>query len=448
MTKQHGIALPLSAIRTEQSSGIGEYLDLIPLIDWCADVGFNLIQLLPLNDTGTLASPYSARGALALHPIYLRLDEPIRFRATARVKYHKVLRKKRSALRQMVERFEPTPEFHDWVERSYWLPNYSRFVGEDVSVLQYLCHQQLMQVREHADRRGVRLMGDIPILLSPESADVICHPELFDTSVAVGCPPDQYSKKGQYWGFPSYKWDAHRADGFGWWKRRLHLAEQYFHTYRIDHVVGFFKLWLIPHGKKPIDGAYHPRDFDDWMALGTELMQMMIGATSMQPIGEDLGVVPTAVRRVLRHLGIATTMFFPWENELGEYLPGDAYPELSLTTVSTHDSLPLGLWWREIPRLSEKLTRMLDLRWKRELTPELRLDVLKYAHGTRSQLTVNLLQEYLALEPSLVHPKLEDERINVPGTHSRKNWSYRCIPSIEQLQQHDGLKTKIQEVLS
>jgi 4-alpha-glucanotransferase len=442
MTKQHGIALPLSSIWTERSSGIGEYLDLIPLIDWCADVGFNLIQLLPLNDTGGLASPYSGRSALALHPIHLRPEKQIPFRHTDRVKYRKVLRKKRKL------KVAPAEGYEAWAEQNSWLQNYSKFVGEEMGPTQYRCHLQMKQVREHADKRGVRLMGDIPILLSPDSVDVEVHPELFDTSVAVGCPPDDYSKKGQYWGFPAYKWDAHRADGFAWWKRRLHLAEQYFHSYRIDHVVGFFKLWLIPHGKKPIDGAYHPRDFDDWMAQGTELMQMMVDATSMQPIGEDLGVVPTAVRRVLRHLGIATTMFFPWENELGEYLPGDAYPELSLTTVSTHDSLPLGLWWREIPRLSEKLTRMLDLRWNRELTPELRLDVLKYAHSTNSQLTVNPLQEYLALEPELVHRKLEDERINTPGTHSRKNWSYRFLPSIEQLQQHNGLKAKLKEVLS
>ena len=408
----HGVALPLSALRTEQSCGIGEYLDLIPFIDWCADVGFTLIQLLPLNDTGPNASPYSATSVMDLHPIYLRLPTWVPSNTPGRLHYSHILHQKQHLLR-------------------------------DIPDIQGLCHEQLLQARAHADKRGIQLIGDIPLLLSPDSVDVRKHPDLFDTSMAVGCPPDLFTSKGQYWGFPAYRWDEHRATHFAWWRQRLRLAEQYYHAYRIDHVVGFFHLWLIPRGKKPTEGSYHPHHFDEWMRQGTELMEMMLSATSMWAIGEDLGVVPTAVRRCLHRLGIYTTKMLPWERRLGGYLPGDQYPEMSMTTLGTHDAMTLSQWWKAFPDQAQDLAALIGVPY----TPEFscRTELLRYSHHTRSRLHINPIQEYLALCPDLVE---KDERINIPGTHSRRNWSYRMKRTLEELVTRDDLKQKIRDIIS
>ena len=292
MRPRHGIDIPLFSLRTYKSCGIGEFLDLILLIDWCHERGFEVIQLLPLNDSGNDPSPYNALSSCALHPIYLSLGNlPGRPKPLSgsslnnlpRLSYLEVLTLKLNFLRQYFtnegEKIASSTSFKQFVEKSPWLIPYALFKvlkdklqhtpwttwpqklkipdlnqlqqehGAEIEfylVLQYLCHLQLQEARAHAISKGILLKGDIPILISQDSVDVWSKPHLFNFALAAGAPPDAYNREGQYWGFPLFNWEDLKASDFLWWKERLKAAAQYFDLYRIDHVVGFFRIWAIP----------------------------------------------------------------------------------------------------------------------------------------------------------------------------------------------------------
>jgi 4-alpha-glucanotransferase len=493
---RHGIALPLFSLRTNSSGGIGEFLDLIPLIDWCASVGFTVIQLLPLNDSGPDPSPYSALSAYALNPLNLSLsalsappslDELFALNQHERIDYE-LLRSKKLALvdayvanhRGEIER---RPDFQDFVHREEWLTPYACFKELRVhnqrtpwwewpeedrlpnashpqrcteaihrhAIVQFLCDLQLREVRKYADAKGVLLLGDIPILLSPNSADVWWHQDYFDLSAAVGAPPDQFSDEGQNWGFPLYRWDQLRADDFAWWRKRLQLAAHYFHLYRIDHIVGFFRLWKIPEGKSGKEGVFVPKTLKEALTQGRELLTMMLESAPLLPIGEDLGSVPPEVRLEMSHLGICGTKVMRWERrweEDGEFLPIEEYAPESLSCVSTHDTEPLAVWWADHPEESEEYAKQKDWPWEPELSIQKRRLILRDCHHSASLFHINPLQEYLALFPDLVHADPKQDRINIPGTADPENWTYRFKITVEQLRSHQALARSIGELLA
>lgn len=381
----HGIALPLSALWTER--GPATFLDLIPLIDWCAEVGFDVIQLLPLNDSGIDPSPYNPISSCALNPKYLAkesVDE--------------------SSYKQFCQ------------ENNDWLKAYGH------AEIQYRCFSQMRKVKEYATRKKVYLMGDIPILISPKSVDVLAEPELFDLSKEAGAPPDQYNLEGQHWGFPLVRWDVMKENNYAWWKRRLRVASELYHIYRVDHVVGLFRMWAHKVGFIPPDPSL-------WPTQGREILEMMLQSTSMLPIAEDLGggdTLSDVVRPMLKELGICGTKVMRWE-------PDVPYEPYSLTTVSTHDSEPLLLWW--------------ESEYRKPLTPDHHFELIRNSHHTSSYFHVNPLQEYFALIPELTRPP-EQERINVPGTISPQNWTYKFKPPLEAFTRHKGLKIMIQNLLA
>ena len=110
-------------------------------------------------------------------------------------------------------------------------------------IVQFLCHSQLQTVKKHAEKKGVFLKGDVPILLSPDSADVWAHQEFFDLSFTAGSPPNKFDPPGQNWHFPLYNWKAMEQNDFEWWRKRIEVTSEYFHIYRIDHIIGFFRIW-------------------------------------------------------------------------------------------------------------------------------------------------------------------------------------------------------------
>jgi len=477
----HGIALPLRSLITRESSGIGEFLDLLPIIDWCSEIGFDVIQLLPLNDSGLNPSPYSALSAFALNPVHLRLteswDELKALNKTPRIDYQNVVALKRPRIKAYLEEkrseMRADKAYQSFVHENPWLEGYARFrllsekhdfvpwqawdtsldLPQDqlelFKMAQYLCHQQLSQVKEYADQKGVLLMGDVPILLNPNSADVWLHQESFDLEQTVGAPPDQFSEEGQNWGFPLYRWEK-MAPHYNWWQMRLKAAESYYHLYRIDHVVGFFRFWTIPPGKSGREGAFHPADLDEALVQGKHLMQMMRKATPMLPMGEDLGVIPKEVRHTLRHLGIAGTKVMRWERDWhrkAKYLDPTTYQPISMTTVSTHDTEPLRGWWEAHKREARALTKQMGWMWHPHLDPEHHLDLLSQSHRSGSLFHVNPLQEYLSLVEEFRTPP-EEERINRPGTTSSKNWTYRLPASVEEIISHPGLAEMMKELKS
>jgi 4-alpha-glucanotransferase len=480
----HGICLALSSLRSKTSCGIGEFLDLLPLIDWCKSVFFDCIQLLPLNDSGKDPSPYNPLSSCALDPIYLSLSElgidVTAFRELNSLEEtcrSSVLTKKMEALYELFQKTFAsvckTKEYQTFLkENKSWLEPYAFFKAckekflhrhflefpkapkpsqekiDFFSFLQFHCFSQLEKVKAHADAKGLLLQGDIPILISPDSADVFQEPSLFHLELEAGAPPDDYNPLGQKWGFPLFNWDEIEKQQFSWWKRRLKIAERFFHLYRIDHVVGFFRIWGIEKGKKPMEGSFFPENPVLWEPQGKKLLEMMLEATTMLPIAEDLGTIPPFVYPLLKKLGICGTKVIRWQKkDFQSFIPFSMYEPFSVTTLSTPDMDPLELWWKKYPAESVPFAHFKNWPFHPLLSRKQRFELLKDAHHTPSYFHINLLQEYLALFPDLVWPDPEKERINVPGTLLPTNWTYRFRPLLEELTTHEELALAIRAAI-
>lgn len=480
----HGICLPLFSLRTQTSCGIGEFLDLIPLIAWCKAQGFDCLQLLPLNDTGSDASPYNPISSCALDPIYLSLRNlPEAGNLSQRFAPFEPLNQAPLLMRQDVKRlkmewlylyfekkfsfFANTENYQLFLLEHSWVFDYARFktckdafggrhwkewpalhaenqtAMDFYSFLQYLCFSQLEQVRHVADKHSFFIKGDLPLFLSPDSADVWAHRSLFRLDLVAGAPPDQYNLQGQKWGFALYDWNAMRQGEFSWWKQRLKVLEKLYHIYRIDHVIGLFRVWAIAEEKQAIEGEFIPSEPETWFQQGRKILEMMLSACELLPIAEDLGTIPPKVRVILKELGICGTKVIRWEAKDQNYIPYSDYEPLSMTTISTPDIDPLPLWWQHFPDEAKAFARFKNWTYHPFLTKEEQAALLQDAHHTASFFHINLLQEYLLLFPELSWPELEVERVNYPGTELPTNWTYRFRPYLEEIVCHDGLSKMI-----
>jgi 4-alpha-glucanotransferase len=308
--KGAGVAIPMFSLRSEKSFGVGEFSDLEPLADWGRQVGLKLIQVLPINDTTATHSwmdsyPYAAISAFALHPIYLNLDrltagpnkrllrklerERQRLNALDAVDYAAVAKAKFDFIKQIFpsqkQKTFASEEYRLFFARNrHWLEPYAafchlrdkyntsdfnqwpacrRYRAEEVAALraedpaaaddialnyfiQYHLHVQLRGAVEYVHEQGLILKGDIPIGVYRDGTDVWEQPELYHLDVQAGAPPDAFATKGQNWGFPTYNWPRMKQDGFAWWKRRFEQMGCYFDAFRIDHILGFFRIWSVP----------------------------------------------------------------------------------------------------------------------------------------------------------------------------------------------------------
>jgi 4-alpha-glucanotransferase len=301
-TRLLGAVVPVGALRGAKLSAVGEFPDLGEFAQLCKKMRIGLIQLLPVNDTGFESSPYSSLTAFALHPLYLRicdLPEAERFKDKAaaidrefggekRFPYQKVLRAKMGLLREIYaankaeieERASADGTLGVWVEKNPWVkqyavfrrlkeangekswkewPEYKNVRPEDIASLwkgskhrgehlfwvwlQEALDGQFRAAVQVAAEAGILLEGDLPILINEDSCDVWAHPEIFIQNLSAGAPPDMYSPDGQNWGFPVYDWEAQEKDNYAWWRQRLAVAGKYYQAYRIDHVLGFFRIW-------------------------------------------------------------------------------------------------------------------------------------------------------------------------------------------------------------
>ena len=284
-----GVAVPLFSLRTNDDFGIGEYSDLPELGNWCIANGLKIIQILPINDT-TLhydwrdSYPYNAISAFALHPIYLNINKlglkieessfntkKYKLNSNDFVDYPEVLKAKwvyfRRAFKQQWNLLKETDDFRQFTkENEDWLPDYAQYCaerdGNGVEIhlfLQYHCDKQLREAVNILHDNGLLLKGDIPVGVNPKGVDVKTHPELFHLDVQVGAPPDDFAAEGQNWGFPSYNWEMMAKDGYAWWRRRLQVMARYFDAFRIDHILGFFRIWEIPKtAKSGLLGHFSP----------------------------------------------------------------------------------------------------------------------------------------------------------------------------------------------
>ncbi len=302
-----GTAIPVFSLRSEDDFGVGEFYDLKKLVDWASLTGQCVLQLLPVNDTTmtrtwTDSYPYNANSTFALHPQFINLQAAGVVRSASfkalqaelnsleQVDYERVNSLKTEFLRKaFAKKF---PELRDteqyktfFADNSYWLRPYAvfcvlrdEFATADFSswgayakyseskveefckahpqevefhyFVQYHLDRQLSEVREYAHSRGVVLKGDLPIGISRTSVDAWQYPKLFNMNGSAGAPPDAFAAEGQNWGFPTYNWEEMSKDGYSWWKARMRKMSEYFDVFRIDHILGFFRIWEIPLDKK------------------------------------------------------------------------------------------------------------------------------------------------------------------------------------------------------
>lgn len=486
----HGINVPLFSIHSEKSCGIGEFLDLLPLIDWVHSFGFDLIQLLPLNDTGEEHSPYNALSSCALNPIYLSLhalpylntalEESLlsfhKYRALDRIPYTSIYEAKFAFLRLYFEeafpRFEHDPAYQTFLLSTEWAKPYALYktlkekhlLHEHLDLpshlyatyekemhffllLQFLAIHQMKEVKEYARQKGVFLKGDIPILISPDALDTLIHPTDFDFSRVAGAPPDVFAPDGQLWGFPLYNWDSLEKNHFHFWERRLKTASQFYDIYRIDHIIGLYRIWAIEKGRKAIEGHYMPSDPAQMILQGEKLLTLFSSMTNMLPIGEDLGTHIDAIRASFTHLGIPGTKIPRWERYYGgdlSFIPYEAYSPISMTSLSTHDSELLGEWWENYPTDAKEFAKFSGIPYEAKLSFASRFEILKQSHKTPSLFHINLLQEYLSLFPDLSPPLAKQERINSPGRILLSNWSYKTKVPLEALSSHPPLNKALE----
>lgn len=308
--KGAGVAIPVFSLRTEKSLGVGEFTDLKVLVDWAKQVGLKMIQILPVNDTTathtwTDSYPYAAISAFALHPMFLNLDlladkktqasldrikrEHAGLNELEEVDYETVNRIKLGFLQEVFasqkSSFQKNKDFIQYFElNKHWLepyavfcylrdnygtadfnhwPAYQSFQEAEIAELiqdgsdaydgiclhyfiQYQLHVQLKSATEYAHQNGIIVKGDIPIGIYRYGADAWQHPELYHMDMQAGAPPDGFAIKGQNWGFPTYNWQKMLGNGFAWWKQRFEQMHYYFDAFRIDHILGFFRIWSIP----------------------------------------------------------------------------------------------------------------------------------------------------------------------------------------------------------
>lgn len=320
--KGAGVAIPVFSLRTEHGLGVGEFYDLKYMVDWAVKVGLKMIQILPINDTTATHSwtdsyPYAAISAFALHPMYLNLDslvkedrklqkqiavEKAKLNALDMVDYEAVIRYKTKIIARIYEQYGSAVLASDdfkqyFTENKHWLQSYAvfcylrdqygtvdfnqwpafryyqeaeieRLAATDSAAYkeialhyytQYQLHVQLKEATAYAHAKGIIVKGDIAIGVYRHGADAWQHPELYHMDAQAGAPPDDFAIAGQNWGFPTYNWERMQADGFVWWKQRFEQMSYYFDAFRIDHILGFFRIWSIPmHAVEGILGHFVP----------------------------------------------------------------------------------------------------------------------------------------------------------------------------------------------
>jgi 4-alpha-glucanotransferase len=321
--KGAGVSIPVFSLRSKDSFGAGEFNDLKLLVDWAKKTGLKLIQILPVNDTTathtwTDTYPYAAISAFALHPLYLNLEtvagkkyaellKPLRkqqklLNALPDMDYEEVMKLKWAAIRELYnvqkDEFLKDDEYIDFFKKNkHWLVPYAafsylrdrngtsdfnqwkpygRYNKESIDRLvaprakhydqvaiyyfiQFHLHKQLKEAAEYAHDNGIILKGDIPIGVYRYGCDAWMEPELYHMEMQAGAPPDLFAVKGQNWGFPTYNWERMAADGYEWWHKRFVQMSDYFDAFRIDHILGFFRIWSIPvHAVEGIMGRFVP----------------------------------------------------------------------------------------------------------------------------------------------------------------------------------------------
>jgi len=554
-----GLFVPVFALRSQGNLGVGDTESLRGMVDWCAESGFQVLQVLPINETSDDNSPYNSISSVALDITTLALrpglipglseesfgrltnremleslsQGPVQYRKVKALKwalceeafrgYHSeaekaefqaFLLKEQSWLedyaffRALVES-NGHPAWERWPEMqrspqaasAWWMALESGEMtafGQRLrfySFVQWLLYRQWEEIAMYAETKSVRLMGDMPFGVSRHSADVWAKPEQFDLNWSGGAPPEPMfqpdaftAKWGQNWGVPIYRWDRMEQDGYAWWKNRVRGVARIFKLFRIDHVLGFYRVFSFPW--QPQENASYaeldrkeaeekagdlprflpkddttPENCQSNRRQGESILRVLKEAAGDSIIvAEDLGVVPDYVRPSLLELGMSgfKIPLFERIEESREYKDPLQYPELTVATLSTHDHETMAgtwdNWWHPIERdlgagiiprgnagLSEegkqsswelyrtqRFCGVSDATLLRTFEPVIREALLKTLLQCPSWLAILMITDVFGLKM----------RFNVPGPVAESNWAERLPFTVEDLKS-DGYNTRV-----
>jgi 4-alpha-glucanotransferase len=309
--------------------------------------------------------------------------------------------------------------------------------------VQFLLGEQWAAARRAAAAAGVRLYGDMPFMVSAQSADVWSRQREFRLDATIGAPPDDFSPDGQDWGLPVMACDVMARNDYAWWRRRCRRAAALFDGVRLDHVVGYYRVY-----ERPVTGTpfFRPADDAAQRALGERLLLIAREASGsrLDLIAEDLGSVPDFVRQSLAGLAMPGFRVLRWERDWDRFRDPQAYPRESVVTTGTHDTSSLATWWEHELAADQRaavaaLPGFAALRGAGDrLTPDARTALLLGLYGASSR---------LAILP-LVDAYGGHERVNVPSTVQDTNWTYRMPWNVDELTAGgaDGLTTRLRDL--
>lgn len=491
--RRAGVVFPLFSMRTSTGFGVGEIPDLAAAAHFAQRAGLRVLSLLPTNEIlGGETSPYSASSAFALDPVYLGLDACEDFvaaggraalptperalldvvAAAPSVDWPSVRRVKDGARARAFAHFRD----HEWRTNSprardlrrfrekhaAWLPDHALFValherfkkpfwdwpaplaardpaallalgadhdaapfGEavlEIAWRQWLLDEQWHQARRAAADLGVALMGDLPFMVAGDSSDVWSRPSDFRRDRRVGTPPDAFSADGQDWGLPAFDWDVMAAAGFPWMDARGARAGALFDLWRLDHVIGMYRTFF----RSSETEGFSPDDPAAQLSLGESLLRLF--ARHGQVVAEDLGLLPPFLRPSLDVLQIPGYRVLRWErDDQGIFRDPSTWPALSVATTGTHDVETNAVYWDALS--TTERAALVALPALQHLDPTAPFDdrvrdaFLNAVYESPSSLVLIPLQDALGTR----------DRINVPGTVSADNWTYRPAATLDGL---------------
>ena len=450
-------------------------------VDFLKNAGQHYWQILPLTPTGYGDSPYQSCSTFAGNHYLIDLDMLIEegllekpevenrdwFWSETKTDYGRLYNNRLTVLRLAYDRFQGGEDFDRFCrENSSWLPDFALFMAlkgklggaawytwEDglkkrdpgaiwnarqelkdeirfYSFVQYIFDRQWTALRRYAHENGVKIIGDVPIYVPYDSADVWSNPELFqmdeqmNPTAVAGCPPDAFSDDGQLWGNPLYRWDLLRQDGYGWWIRRLAAAGKLYDVVRMDHFRGFEAYWSVPFGDATAKNGHWVKGpgLDFMNAVKEKLPQISL-------IAEDLGFLTQEVLDLRDDSGFPgmKVLGFAFDSrEPSEYLP-HTYPANSVVYTGTHDNMTTRQWFDTAPADAVAYAREYM-----NITAE-EGDVwgmIRTAFASVSDTCIIPMQDYLNLGG--------EARMNFPGTMTDANWTWRASEGYL-----DGLTEKI-----
>lgn len=469
MERSAGILLPIFSLPGEYGAGVLG-AEARAFVDFLHDAGQRWWQILPIGPTGEGNSPYTSESTFAGNPLLIDLErlaaeglldpsdlEGARVPPSDRIDYDALYRLREPLLRKAFQRargggdeaVRVFGEEHPWLKEYvlyraakihfdnaawfHWpdeglrrhdpgaLEYWRQELQEDVafrSYVQYWFFTQWTELKEYANEKGVKIIGDLPIYVSLDSADVWSEREEFlldqegRPSKVAGVPPDYFSEEGQLWGNPLYNWEAMKRDGFGWWIRRADGANKLFDAVRIDHFRGLESYWAVPAGAASAkEGAWEK-------GPGMDLLRVL---TSWFPgaayIAEDLGILTDAVHRLREEAGLPgmKVLEFAFTGPDNAYLPHHYQPGCVCYT-GTHDNDTAAGWYAHASEKERAFARTyLGVSDAKGAVGAL----LRCGQGSAAELFVAQMQDYLGLG--------SEARLNVPGV-AEGNWRWRLLP--------------------